>query len=290
MQSMSAPVLLLITLVLSACRAQADRPEIHPVRGPRQVTIIEGVANFALPEGLAFIDEAETRALLETSGEPPDHAAGLIVPTSRDEQWSALLSWREIGWVSDHEADTIDPVALLEQIKEGTAQHNEARREKGAAELTVREWAEPPHYDKTHHVLHWALECESQGARIVNVDRTILGRKGVLSLRLVTDAADFAKHRERVDALLGTTNFVPGQQHSDFVEGADSRSDWSLTTLVVGGTLAAAANKGILAKLFMGLIFLCKKAWAVVAVTVGALVRRVLKKRRGSSKAEAAQR
>ena len=70
---------------------------------------------------------------------------------------------------------------MLKDMKEGTEDHNDARKEAGFEAVHLIGWAEKPHYDASAKKLYWAKELNFEGssAHTLNYDVRVLGREGV---------------------------------------------------------------------------------------------------------------
>ena len=76
---------------------------------------------------------------------------------------------------------------MLKDMKEGTEDNNEARKEAGYEAVHLIGWAEQPRYDASTKKLYWAKELNFEGStsHTLNYDVRVLGREGVLSMNAV---------------------------------------------------------------------------------------------------------
>jgi uncharacterized membrane-anchored protein len=128
-------------------------------------------------------------------------------------------------------------------------------------------WQEQPHYDPRTNNLSWAIIGETEGHRSINRIVKLLGRHGVMTVTLVSDADALDGAVPRVDALLDGYRFKPGSTYAEFVPGKDKLAEYGLTALVVGGAGAMLVKSGLLAKLW--------KPIAIGLVALGAGVKRL---------------
>ena len=79
--------------------------------------------------------------------------------------WAVILTYVDDGHVDDSDATEIDYDDMLKDMKEGTEDNNDARKEAGYAAVHLIGWAEPPRYDAATKKLYWAKELNFEGSR-----------------------------------------------------------------------------------------------------------------------------
>src|SRR5262249_19916692 len=161
----------------------------------------------------------------------------------------------EPGHVDDNEK--IDAPALLKAIREGTEEGNKQRVEHGFPELHVGGWSESPHYDRATHRLVWALPASSVRGTTINYNTRVLGRRGVVSLNLLSDPAKFDVEKSNATTLLAATAFKTGARYEDFDKKTDKVAEYGLMGLILGGAGLGAAKLvkiGLLAKFWKLLV------------------------------------
>lgn len=209
-------------------------------RGPGEGAIA-GKAKIRIPDGLAFLDERNTRRFLELMGNPPRDGHYMIAPATLD--WFAVFSFDPVGYVKDDEK--IDADELLESLKKGDAPGNEERKRFGMAPIYTDGWHVPPHYDSGTKRLEWGMRLrDDTGARHVNYTSRLLGRSGVMSAVLVSSPQTLAEDMKSFNAALAGYEFVAGEKYAEFKSG-DRIAEYGLAALVVGGAAAAAAKAGL---------------------------------------------
>ncbi len=238
------------------------------IEGPATVTLGDDVATVKLPAGYRFADGETTRMLMEAMGNPPsDQEAGLIAPMDAEQNWFIVFEYDPVGYVEDEDKAEIDAAELFETISEATERANEYRRQAGHGELHVTGWYEEPRYDDASHNLQWALEAvDDAGGKIVNYNTRLLGRRGYMSVTLVTEPHLLAEDKPEVDTVLANFDYVEGNRYGDFMSG-DKLAGFGLTALIAGGAGAAAAKLGLFAVLGKFLA----KAWKLIVIGVVAL-------------------
>lgn len=249
-------------LAVSASAQEGQAPEINWVPGPTTARMGDGLASIQVPEGYLFADKAETKKIMELTGNPPsDQEIGLIAPADDGKNWFLVFEYSEVGYVKDDDKDDIDADAILDSIKEGTEVANEERKEMGADPIEIVGWFEKPHYDTKTHNLVWAIEGKSSQSGLVNYDVRLLGRRGYVSATLVTDPQALSADLPHVQSLLGGFAFNEGNRYAEWKAG-DKVAEYGLAALVAGGAGAAALKLGLFAQLGK----LLAKGWKLVVL------------------------
>jgi len=242
-------------------------------RGPVTVPL-GGEATLTVPDGYAFLDAEGTRRFNELSHNPPARSDEY---TLAGRNWVAYFSYEAVGYVRDDEK--IDADAILENIREGTAAANEARRARGWNEMSILGWSAPPEYDTQLKSLTWSILGEDMGShqKIVNYNARLLGRHGVMSVVMVTEpdtlTAAIGDFKDRVTGF----EFVPGETYGEYKAG-DHVAAYGLAALITGGAAAVAAKKGLFSVIGGFLV----AAWKFVIaglVAAGAWIKSLLRKK-----------
>lgn len=238
-----------------------------------------------LPKGYNFIGQPKAAEIMKRMGNlHNDGLLGLVVSGVEGEDWFVTVRYDEEGFIKDDEP--IDAAELLEAIKEGNEEANEERVKLGFKALHVEGWAEPPRYERSLHHLVWALTARDDEGSSVNFNTRVLGRRGYVSINLVTDPGELAKYKPHAAALLAATHFKPGSRYEDFdAKGGDKVAEYGLAGLVLGGAGLGAAKLvklGLLAKFWKVLVAALiagKKLIVVAAVAAVGLVKRLFGKK-----------
>ena len=202
---------------------------------------IAGKASIKIPDGYAFLNQADTSKLLQAFGNPPSSDHFLIAPKSLD--WFAVFSFEETGYVKDDEK--IDAAELLKSMQAGDEAGNKERKKLGLEALYTEGWQVQPHYDESTRRLEWGLRLRDEsGQRNVNYTSRILGRTGVMSATLVSDTDALNKNTDEFKKVLTGFNYNNGQAYSEFKNG-DKLAGIGLGALVLGGAAAVATKKGL---------------------------------------------
>jgi uncharacterized membrane-anchored protein len=211
--------------------------------GPADITLIDQ-ATMKLPVGYDFIPKAEggriLRALGNTVGEST--FVGLIVGTKPGDEWIVSTRFIKEGYIKDDDAKNWDADELLTNIKEGTAQANKDRADRGFPELEVVGWVEKPAYDSATHRLVWSLLAKQKdGADTadnnVNYNTYALGREGYFSLNLLTSSSRVDADKDAAHELLAALSYTPGKGYEDFNASTDHIAEYGIAALV-GGVVA----------------------------------------------------
>jgi uncharacterized membrane-anchored protein len=254
--------------------------------GPTKIDLGHDLALDLKPEH-RFLPPTEARAVLEKMGSfHNDNLLGLVA-SQADEEWFATLRYEPEGYIKDD--DRIDGDEILSAIREGTGEDNKERVQKGFKAIRIDGWSDPPRYDKSVHHLVWALDVSDDEGKSVNYNTRILGRKGFVSINLVTAPERLAGYKPQAAALLSSTTFTKGARYEDFNEKTDKVAEYGLAGLVLGGAGLAAAKLvkvGLLAKfgkVIIAALIAGKKAIVAAAVAVVAMFKKVFGRKKEST-------
>lgn len=187
--------------------------------------------------------------------------------------WAGVITYAPSGFVSDQGADNADYAKLLEQAREGEAEDNAERKKQGFRPAHLVGWAEPPSYDKAHHYMIWARDIRFEGDApdTLNYDVRVLGRRGVLSLNVLSSMDKLAEIRPAAAQLAAVATFDPGAAYGDYQPGGDKKAEYGVAGLVAAGIGVAAAQKfGLLAVIAL----FAKKLIVLIAAGGAALAAR----------------
>jgi len=263
---------------------EAPQPELklNWQPGPAKISLGHQIS-LDLPADHVYLNPRDAKKLLERSGNfLGDSFLGMVLSKNEREgsPWWVAIEYADEGYVKDDEK--IDAADILKSIKEGQEEANKERQEKGFAPLFIDGWSESPHYDKVSHHLVWALGVHSDKGKSVNFETRVLGRRGYVSLNLITGPEQLAGDKPEVEKLLKSTTFDAGSRYADFDEKkGDKVATYGLAALVAGGagiTALKVAKIGILAKfgkVLIGLLIAGKKAIVLLLLAVGAFVKKL---------------
>ncbi len=243
------------------------------VIGPAKATLHLGDRYYFLPA------EDAKKVLTQVWGNPADAVSdvlGLVLPTgttASDNVWGAVVTYEDTGYVSDEDAHEQDYDKVLSDMREGTAERNEERKKQGFSAVQIVGWAQPPSYDAASHSLVWARQLkfdDSKGPDSLNYDVRLLGRRGVLSLNMVSDMGHLDEVRAAAAQFGRAASFDRGETYADYDASTDKTAEYGLAGLVAAGAGVAAAKK-------LGLIAIIlafgKKFIALIVVAGLAVVR-----------------
>jgi uncharacterized membrane-anchored protein len=248
----------LIGLLQASATAQTDKARAEQAAklfqsikwqvGPTTAAVGE-MAEIKVPAGYQFTGREGAAKLLEATGNPPDSdVVGAMLPLTPP-IWFATFTYQDIGHVADDEKSQLDGLAdsLLQTIRDATEKGNAYRRSKGVPEMTITGWITPPKYDEVSNNLVWAFGASSKNGQEANYDTRILGRTGVMSVKLVAGAEEIKPAIPTVKAMLTNFQYKPGHRYSE-VRAGDKIAQYGLTGLITGGVILAAAKSGLLLK------------------------------------------
>ena len=260
--------------------------------GPAAIALGHGV-RLELPAGYQFLAQPQAGQLMTKLGNLyNDNLLGLVISTSESgeaQDYLITLRYDEEGYVKDDEE--LEGEALLDAMREGENEYNEERKRGGFAPIHADGWQETPRYDKAKHQVIWALLLSNpdapQEGRSINFNTRVLGRKGYVSINLVTDPAQLSRYKPAAATILASTSFVAGMRYEDFDAKSDKVAEYGLTGLVLGGVglgLAKLAKVGLLAKfgkVLIAALFAGKKAIFALLLAGAAAARRFWGRNKG---------
>ena len=239
---------------------------LHPQTG--DVTVPAAHIAFHLGKDYYYLPPEDARkVLVEAWNNPPDSAngtLGLIFPAAAHfwsaHGWGAVVTYEPIGFVGAGESAQSDFDRAEKAMRDNEGAMNEARRKAGAEPIHFVGWAQPPHYDPANHTMIWARDLHFGASRLdtLNYDVRVLGRRGFVSLNMVSSMPELAQVKAAADALRRTADFQVGSRYQDFDSRTDKKAAIGLAGLVAAGAGVALAQKfGLLAVV---LLFLKKGA------------------------------
>lgn len=244
-----------------------------------EVAVPNAQARLKLGEDFRYLEAADAQKVLEQLwGNPPDDSVlGMVVPRGRgvlaDNSWAVVVTYSDEGYVSDEDAAKIDYDDLLKELKDGTKEENEARKEAGYEGIELVGWATPPRYDAASKKLYWAKELNFEGSEqhTLNYDIRVLGRKGYLSLNAVAGMSELGDVQAGMQTLLPMVEFDSGARYADYDAKTDKVAAYGLAALIGGGIAAKAGLFGKLGLLLLGL----KKLLIPIVLVVAAFGKKI---------------
>jgi uncharacterized membrane-anchored protein len=255
----------------------ATEAPYHWQAGPKPLSLGHEV-QLDLPAGYVFLGMPDADRFLKKNGSFDNEGVlGVVMSQDEKQSWGIILDYQEAGYVKDDEK--LDPNAILKSIKDGTEEGNKERIKNGFPALTVGDWTESPHYDHATHRLVWALPATSTNGTTINYNTRVLGRRGFVSLNLLSGADRIADEKSNAGTLLAATAFKNGARYEDFDKKTDKVAEYGLMGLILGGAGIAAVGKvGLLAKLG-ALLLAAKKLVIGFFVLIGAGIKKIFGKK-----------
>ncbi len=212
-----------------------------------EVGIADGKIKIKLPPDFQYLDSANARkVLVDIFGNPPESGStdGMIVPKGMNflssEGWTAVLQWKDDGYVKDDDFAKLDFSDMLKDLKESYHRGSEERVKRGYGKMELAAWAQQPHYDRTTHKLYYAKLFDLDGPeQQLNYDIRVLGRHGHLEVSIMAAKAQLAEIEGRAPAILGMIDFTEGNRYTDYKSG-DKVAAYGIAGLIAGGVLAKA--------------------------------------------------
>lgn len=272
----------------------ATKPGIKTSTTAQTIILGDKLATVNLPPNFIFVEEAPAKEFLKAQGSGGEGVLGIIAPPKDStEDYFVVCRFEDVGYVNDDDADKLNANDILNSYKEGTKEQNEERQELNLPPIYVGGWAESPHYDKQDHHVIWAIQIkdeDSESAPVagINYNTRILGRRGVLSMNLVTGPETLERDKKNVAILLANTKFNQGHTYAEYVPGKDKSAGYGIAGLVLGGGAMAAAAKfgvfGALWKWALGLILVMKKFIIIILVGIGGVIAKLFGKKEPQSR------
>lgn len=259
----SALTVLAALLVISmSAHAQEEPAPLQWQQGPMTAPIGRDLAEVEITDRYIYLDSAETQRFLEMNQNPVGgEELATLASISDDESWFMIFEFSEAGYVPDDEKDELDAEALLESIREGNAAGNVERQKRGWSTMEIVGWNEEPHYDDNTNNLSWAIIVESEGVQSINRMVKVLGRRGVMTVTLVSSSEELDYAVAEAGGIMNDYRFRPGSTYAEYLPGTDKLADYGLAALVVGGAGAALFKSGLLVRM-----------WKPIALGLAALV------------------
>ncbi len=208
----------------------------------------DGIATLDAPSGYFILNAADAQYMMTKIWKNPEDKSilGIIVPAGTspvgDDGWAAVVTYDDIGYVSDTEAATYDYTSLLAQMKQDTLDANDWRSKNGYPAMQLIGWAAPPHYDTSGRKLYWAKELKfaDQDNNTLNYNIRALGRHGVLVVNFIADIGALPQVEKALPDVLAMTSFTEGNRYQDFVPSLDKVATIGIAGLIAGKVAAKA--------------------------------------------------
>ena len=220
------------------------------------IELESGNATLKVPAGFQFLDKAQSMYVLsDLWGNPVDSSIiGMLIPANKgvlqSESWAFSISFDEMGYVEDDDADDINYDDLLEEQQKEFQESNPERIKLGYQPIEFIGWASVPFYDKDKKVLHWAKELKfgEDSTNILNYNLRVLGRKGVFMLNAIATMDQLPEVKKNIGKVIGSVTFKDGHKYSDFIPDVDNVAAWTIGGLVAGKVLAKVGLLAVIAK------------------------------------------
>jgi uncharacterized membrane-anchored protein len=233
------------------------------------IELESGNATLTVPKGFRYLDKTQSiYVLTDLWGNPADSSIlGMLVPENRGvletNSWVFTISFDEMGYVKDDDADDINYDELLEEQQKEFKEVNPERIKQGYQPIEFIGWASSPYYDKNKKILHWAKELKfgQDSPHTLNYNLRVLGRKGIFMLNAVASISELPEVKSNIDKVIGSVEFKEGHRYSDFLPEIDDVAAWTIGGLVAGKVLAK-----------VGFFVLLAKFWKLIALAVAGAV------------------
>lgn len=233
----------------------AFEKSLHKQTG--DVAIPAAQARLHLGDRYYFVPAEEAKTILtKLWGNPPEVANGVLGivfekgRTAYDNVWGAVVTYEDTGYVPDKDAKAEDYDKVVESIRAGEAESNAQRQKGGYPTIHLVGWAQQPSYDPAQHSLIWARDLKFSDSKVdaLNYDVRLLGRRGVLSLNMLSDMEHLGDVRSAAADFGQAASFDAGSTYADYDKSVDKTAEYGLAGLVAAGAGVLVAKKlGLLA-------------------------------------------
>ncbi|WP_346189891.1 DUF2167 domain-containing protein [Rubritalea halochordaticola] len=190
-------------------------------------------AEIEVREELIYLDASDAQKYMQSIGNLPSDMSGMLL--DKNEEWFVTFTFDPMGYVKDEDKEDLDANKLLSQLQESQKKANEIRGQQGKPKLYITGWKTPPKYNEQTNNLEWGLLLrDDQGQTLLNHDIKLLGRKGVMSAKLVCDPEQFSALEPKLANVLEGFNYTAGNKYSEYKEG-DKIAELGLAGLIAGG-------------------------------------------------------
>ncbi|MGN6554260.1 MAG: DUF2167 domain-containing protein [Verrucomicrobiota bacterium] len=212
------------------------RPDpINWIVGPTKADL-GSYAEIQIPEGYRFAGTEDARALLKVMKNPvPNGLAGIMAPVSGN--FLVIFEDTAVGYVKDAEKGEIDSKAVLKLLQKKVAAQNTAAASQAATAVTSIGWQMEPRYDRSRHILEWAIQAQSGNLKSINHVVRLFGRAGVLD-GIAVQSSQSMETVPLKDLMAGIT-FKAGAGYADYRKG-DKVSEYSVAQLIAADGSAEA--------------------------------------------------
>jgi uncharacterized membrane-anchored protein len=238
-----------------------------------EIKLDNEIGTLKIPQGFRYLDPKQSEIVLRDLWGNPDGSGtlGMIVPENvgllSENAWAFIVTYDEMGYVEDGDADDIDYDELLTSMQDDMKTANEERNNAGFETIQLIGWASKPYYDAEKKVLHWAKELKfgENEFNTLNYNVRVLGRKGVLVMNAVASMNELGEVQKNIAPVLASFEFQDGLRYSQFNPDVDEVAAWGIGGLVAGKILAKAGFFAFLLKYIkvigVGLFALIGAAW-----------------------------
>lgn len=238
-----------------------------------EISLAGGKIKIHLPSDYQYLNPANARkVLVDIFGNPPVAGStdGMIVPKGINflagGGWTAVLHWKEEGFVKDNDFAKIDFNEMLSQMTAAYKQGSDERVRQGYGKMELAAWAQEPHYDAATHKLYYAKLFDVEGPeQQLNYDIRVLGRHCHFEVSIMASRAQMPDIESQAPAILNMIEFTEGNRYADFKPGTDKVAAYGIAGLIAGGVFAKAGFFKL-----AGLFFL--KFGKVILVGVAVLI------------------
>jgi uncharacterized membrane-anchored protein len=208
-----------------------------------QISLAGGMIHLTVPDGFKFIKADQCRFILEDIwGNMPDKDVfGMLVRdgfkvTKLGNDYSFVISYSEIGYVSDNKDIDLNHADLLANLKSNMQISNEYRIAHGINTMSIKGWALVPYFDAYKKAVYWANNIHVNGTdeEVLNYNLRLLGKSGVIKISAVATMDQLPAIKQVLPLIITQVKFENGEKYADFTKGKDVISEWTVNELIAG--------------------------------------------------------
>lgn len=204
------------------------------------ISLDSGNAVLTVPDSYKFLSRSQSIFVLtKIYGNPLDSSViGMLIPNDKgildQDGWVFTISYKDIGYINEINVNEINYEVLLNDLNKEIIEVNKSRLHQGFSSVQLIGWASQPLFDKNRKILQWATEVNfgKDSLNTLNYSIRILGKKGVYILNAVASMKQLPAVKSTINDVIGSIQFIDGYKYSEFKQGIDKISDWTLIDLI----------------------------------------------------------
>jgi uncharacterized membrane-anchored protein len=184
-----------------------------------------------VPEGTRFVPAEQTRAFMESVGNPPSHSiVGMIIPQDFyvNPDWAIIIRWDDDGFVDESRFKNLTDQQVVRSIEKTVAAQNKIRQKTGLPALHLKNMLLYPHCDTVNHSAEYALNGTIEGLdkEAVVFIHYFMGRNGIVSFNFVGTTRPLDAIYPIINPINQHFSYLAGHDYTDFDPAHDRRAPY----------------------------------------------------------------